>query len=35
MNLTPEEREQIVAELKRFATDLNLTDDQSKSCIIF
>lgn len=30
MNLTPEEREQIVAELKRFATDLNLTDDQKQ-----
>ena len=28
MNLTPEEREQVAAELKRFAGSLNLTDDQ-------
>ena len=28
MNLTPEEREQVTAELKRFGADLQLTDDQ-------
>jgi protein CpxP len=28
MNLTPEEREQVAAELKRFSADLQLTDDQ-------
>ena len=28
MNLTPEEREQVAAELKRFAADLQLSDDQ-------
>jgi periplasmic protein CpxP/Spy len=28
MNLTPEQREQVVAELKRFGADLQLTDDQ-------
>ena len=28
MNLTPEEREQVAAELKRFGADLQLTDDQ-------
>ena len=28
MNLTPEEREQVMAELKRFGADLQLTDDQ-------
>jgi len=28
MNLSPEEREQVATELKRFASDLNLTDDQ-------
>ena len=30
MNLSTEEREQVVAELKRFASDLNLTDDQKE-----
>ena len=28
MNLTPEEREQVAAEVKRFGADLHLTDDQ-------
>ena len=28
MNLTAEQREQVATELKRFAGDLNLTDDQ-------
>ena len=30
MNLSNEEREQVAAELKRFAGDLNLTDDQKE-----
>lgn len=30
MNLSSEEREQVVTELKRFASDLNLTDDQKE-----
>ncbi len=30
MNLSPEEREQVATELKRFAGDLNLTDDQKE-----
>ena len=30
MNLSTEEREQVVTELKRFASDLNLTDDQKE-----
>ena len=30
MNLSTEEREEVVAELKRFASDLNLTDDQKE-----
>jgi periplasmic protein CpxP/Spy len=30
MNLTPEERDQVTAEVKRFATDLNLTADQKE-----
>ena len=30
MSLSPEEREQVVNELKRFASDLNLTDDQKE-----
>ena len=30
MNLSPEEREQVANELKRFAGDLNLTDDQKE-----
>ena len=30
MNLSTEEREQVQAELKRFAGDLNLTDDQKE-----
>jgi periplasmic protein CpxP/Spy len=30
MNLNTEEREQVVTELKRFASDLNLTDDQKE-----
>ena len=30
MNLTTEEREQVAIELKRFASDLNLTDDQKE-----
>ena len=30
MNLSTEEREQVAAELKRFAGDLNLTDDQKE-----
>jgi predicted HTH transcriptional regulator len=30
MNLTNEEREQVATELKRFAGDLNLTDDQKE-----
>ena len=28
MNLTPEQRDQVAAEVKRFATDLHLSDDQ-------
>ncbi len=28
MNLTPEQREQVSAEVKRFAMDLHLSDDQ-------
>jgi periplasmic protein CpxP/Spy len=28
MNLSPEQREQVASELKRFAGDLHLTDDQ-------
>ena len=28
MTLTPEQRDQVVAELKRFGADLQLTDDQ-------
>jgi protein CpxP len=28
MNLTPEQRDQVAAELKRFGADLQLTDDQ-------
>jgi protein CpxP len=30
MNLTAEQREQVASELKRFAGDLNLTDDQKQ-----
>jgi periplasmic protein CpxP/Spy len=30
MNLSTEEREQVATELKRFAGDLNLTDDQKE-----
>jgi periplasmic protein CpxP/Spy len=30
MNLSTEEREQVVSELKHFANDLNLTDDQKE-----
>ena len=30
MNLSTEEREQVATELKRFAADLNLTDDQKE-----
>lgn len=30
MNLSPEEREEVATELKRFAVDLNLTDDQKE-----
>ena len=30
MNLTAEQREQVATELKRFAGDLNLTDDQKE-----
>ena len=30
MTLSTEEREQVVTELKRFASDLNLTDDQKE-----
>jgi len=30
MNLSTEEREQVTTELKRFASDLNLTDDQKE-----
>jgi periplasmic protein CpxP/Spy len=30
MNLSSEEREQVATELKRFASDLNLTDDQKQ-----
>ena len=30
MNLSPEEREEVATELKRFASDLNLTDDQKE-----
>jgi periplasmic protein CpxP/Spy len=30
MNLSNEEREQVATELKRFASDLNLTDDQKQ-----
>jgi len=30
MNLTPEQREQVAGELKRFSADLNLTDDQKE-----
>lgn len=28
MNLTPEQRDQVAAEIKRFAADMQLTDDQ-------
>jgi predicted HTH transcriptional regulator len=31
MNLSNEEREQVATELKRFASDLNLTDDQKEN----
>ena len=30
MNLTAEQREQVATELKRFAGDLNLTDEQKE-----
>ena len=30
MNLSTEEREQVATELKRFASDLNLSDDQKQ-----
>ena len=30
MNLTPEQRDQVVAEAKRFATDLHLSEDQKE-----
>ena len=30
MNLNPAEREEVATELKRFAADLNLTDDQKQ-----
>ena len=30
MNLTQEQRDQVVAEVKRFATDLQLSDDQKQ-----
>jgi len=30
MNLSPAEREEVATELKRFAADLNLTDDQKQ-----
>ena len=30
MNLTPEQREQVAAEVKRFASDLHLSDDQKE-----
>jgi periplasmic protein CpxP/Spy len=30
MNLTQEQREQVVAEVKRFAADLHLSDDQKE-----
>ena len=30
MNLSPAEREEVATELKRFASDLNLTDDQKE-----
>ena len=30
MNLTPEQREQVATEVKRFATDLHLSDDQKE-----
>ncbi len=30
MNLTADQREQVASELKRFAGDLNLTDDQKE-----
>lgn len=30
MNLSTEEREQVATELKRFASDLNLSDDQKE-----
>ena len=30
MNLSAEEREQVATELKRFASDLNLTEDQKE-----
>ena len=30
MHLTPEEREQVASEVKRFAADLNLTSDQKE-----
>ena len=30
MNLTADQREQVASELKRFAGDLNLTDDQKQ-----
>jgi periplasmic protein CpxP/Spy len=30
MDLTPEQREEVAAELKRFGADLNLTEDQKQ-----
>jgi len=30
MQLTPEQREQVVSEVKRFASDLHLSDDQKQ-----
>ena len=30
MSITPEQREMVAGELKRFATDLNLSEDQKQ-----
>jgi hypothetical protein len=31
MDLSPEQREEVAAELKRFGADLNLTEEQNKN----
>ena len=35
MPLTPEQRDLVAGELKRFATDLNLSEDQNRSYTAF